>query len=468
MQNAELLLHYAHEEGYKWAKEKLPEDKQKKLVRYLHSKRIYSSSYQDYIRACIYLKLDLTEDKNAFPHDFTYWHDIRIDEYRTAKALAEEKAKKELLAKFKAVAEKYMPLQHSKADYVVVISMSPTALVKEGEMLHHCVGSMGYDQKFVKEQSLIFFVREKSKPNTPYITIEYSPEKRRILQKLVQFAPDPDEADKVSFLYRTHHETNEYHGYLSNRYSKERNACYDNCFVEGISGGNSTDRIIRREPYSFDMFYQHIYAAERRVAIIDERVFKDIHGVDASECLFEGQILEGPKAYRSLQYSQKGIDVFSIVPLDADKKKFAIIGCEIKEEPEGKCCCHQLAEIENEKNYNLKIENHATIYNKYDYVSIHQGLLDKLYELFREKRKEKINAVNSICELFRVEDSLFEDKKNVAFHPNFIIHSGRGKCTNEDMPQQVPFVSYAQLSQAINDCKFNLVQLFDFLRYENN
>lgn len=298
---------------------------------------------------------------------------------------------------------------------------------------------------------------------------------RRILQKLVQFAPDPDEADKVSFLYRTHHETNEYHGYLSNRYSKERNACYDNCFVEGISGGNSTDRIIRREPYSFDMFYQHIYAAERRVAIIDERVFKDIHGVDASECLFEGQILEGPKAYRSLQYSQKGIDVFSIVPLDADKKKFAIIGCEIKEEPEGKCCCHQLAEIEiqlaeieNEKNYNLKIENHATIYNKYDYVSIHQGLLDKLYELFREKRKEKINAVNSICELFMVEDSLFEDKKNVAFHPNFIIHSGRGKCTNEDMPQQVPFVSYAQLSQAINDCKFNLVQLFDFLRYENN
>ena len=189
----ELLLHYAHEEGYKWAKEKLPEDKQKKLVRYLHSKRIYSSSYQDYIRACIYLKLDLTEDKNAFPHDFTYWHDTRIDEYRTAKALAEEKAKKELLAKFKAVAEKYMPLQHSKADYVVVIAMSPSELSYEGQMLHHCVGSMGYDQKFMREESLIFFVRHKEEPDTPFVTVEYSPSKHKILQTHGMHNSTPDE-----------------------------------------------------------------------------------------------------------------------------------------------------------------------------------------------------------------------------------------------------------------------------------
>ena len=188
-----MLLHYAHEEGYKWAKEKLPEDKQKKLVRYLHSKKIYSSSYQDYIRACIYLKLDLTEDKNAFPHDFTYWQDTRNDEYRTAKALAEEKAKKELLAKFKAVAEKYISLQHSKADYVVVIAMSPNELVNEGQVLHHCVGSMGYDQKFMREESLIFFVRHKEEPDTPFVTVEYSPSKHKILQTHGMHNSTPDE-----------------------------------------------------------------------------------------------------------------------------------------------------------------------------------------------------------------------------------------------------------------------------------
>ena len=198
----ELLLHYAHEEGYKWAKEKLPEDKQKKLVRYLHSKKIYSSSYQDYIRACIYLKLDLSEDKNAFPHDFTYWHDTRIDEYRTAKALAEEKAKKELFAKFKAVAEKYRALQHSKADYVVVIAMSPNELVNEGQVLHHCVGSMGYDQKFMREESLIFFVRHKEEPTVPFVTVEYSPSKHKILQTHGMHNSTPDE-ETMKYIQKT-------------------------------------------------------------------------------------------------------------------------------------------------------------------------------------------------------------------------------------------------------------------------
>ena len=54
------------------------------------------------------------------------------------------------------------------------------------------------------------------------------------------------------------------------------------------------------------------------------------------------------------------------------------------------------------------------------------------------------------------------------FLPNFIIHSGRGKCSEADMPQKLPFVSYAQMSHAINDCKLNLIQLFDYVRYEGD
>ena len=52
----------------------------------------------------------------------------------------------------------------------------------EGEMLHHCVGRMNYDQKFAKEQSLIFFLRDKSAPETPLVTMEYSPSQKRLLQ----------------------------------------------------------------------------------------------------------------------------------------------------------------------------------------------------------------------------------------------------------------------------------------------
>ena len=91
------------------------------------------------------------------------------------------------------MAEKYMPLQHSKADYMVVIAMSPTELVKEGEMLNHCVGKMGYDQKLAREDSLIFFVRRKEEPNTPFVTVEYSPSKHKILQTHGMHNSTPDE-----------------------------------------------------------------------------------------------------------------------------------------------------------------------------------------------------------------------------------------------------------------------------------
>ena len=67
----------------------------------------------------------------------------------------------------------------------------------------------------------------------------------------------------------------------------------------------------------------------------------------------------------------------------------------------------------------------------------------------------------------KVEVIKSQDDNN-DFLPNFIIHSGRGKCSETDMPQKLPFVSYAQMSHAINDCKYNLIQLFDFVRYENS
>ena len=41
---------------------------------------------------------------------------------------------------------------------------------------------MGYDKKFVDENTLIFFVRDKEHPKIPLVTIEYSLAKHQILQ----------------------------------------------------------------------------------------------------------------------------------------------------------------------------------------------------------------------------------------------------------------------------------------------
>ncbi len=141
------------------------------------------AEYRDYRQACIYLGLDMTDTKNRFPADFKYWHDVRIDEYHTAKAQNAEKERKELWDKFEEVSEKYMGLQYNRqSDYVAVIARTPDDLVREGEILHHCVGRMNYDQKFAREETLIFFIRTKSNPDEPFVTVEYSPSKKKVLQ----------------------------------------------------------------------------------------------------------------------------------------------------------------------------------------------------------------------------------------------------------------------------------------------
>lgn len=154
----------------------------KNLLTYLAKQSIPLAHYCDYFKACINLGLDTSLPQHRYPHDFRRWHDIRIDEYATLKAEKDKEKKKELYEKFAAIAEKYLPLQQDKNAYIVVIAKSPAELIAEGEKLHHCVGRMGYDQKFAREESLIFFIREKDNADKPFVTMEYSIKRHSVLQ----------------------------------------------------------------------------------------------------------------------------------------------------------------------------------------------------------------------------------------------------------------------------------------------
>ena len=107
-------------------------------------------------------------NKNAFPHDFKYWHDLRIDECASQQAFIDEKKRIKLFNQFTSIAKKYMPLQtYENADFAVIIAQSPAELVYEGKQLKHCVGKRGYDHKNIKK---------------PFVTIEYSISSKSILQ----------------------------------------------------------------------------------------------------------------------------------------------------------------------------------------------------------------------------------------------------------------------------------------------
>lgn len=165
-----------------------------KLILYLDKQQISVYSYKDYFDACRYLNLDMAIEINRYPRDFKRWHDIRIDEYATAKAVQDEKERKAFYDTFAAVANKYSGLEYdNKSVYIAVIAQSPAELIREGELLNHCVGRMGYDRKFVREESLIFFIRTKEQPDVPFVTVEYSPSRRKILQCYAYHDSTPDD-----------------------------------------------------------------------------------------------------------------------------------------------------------------------------------------------------------------------------------------------------------------------------------
>lgn len=174
---------FVHDKDCKPIRELFKGKDLERFFSYIDKQHTNYRSYLDYLKACNHLRIDMSEDKNLLPHDFKRWHDIRIDEYRTARAEADAKEKAKLYEQFAVVAQKYLPLQRTRVeDYLILIARSPQELVYEGDYLHHCVGRMGYDQKFVREETLIFFVRNYNAPNTPFVTLEYSIKSKKILQ----------------------------------------------------------------------------------------------------------------------------------------------------------------------------------------------------------------------------------------------------------------------------------------------
>lgn len=149
----------------------------KYLSKYLEQKGYFISigSYLDMLEAETFLHLDLTEEKNAFPHDFEYWH----NHYTNQMKISKNKLIDEGIA---AQVAKYQKLEKEVKDLKLILATSSQELINEGEALHHCVGRMNYNKKMAKGESLILFVRKKEDMATPFVTMEYDPNQKKILQ----------------------------------------------------------------------------------------------------------------------------------------------------------------------------------------------------------------------------------------------------------------------------------------------
>lgn len=156
---------------------------QERMAEYIRA-NTNRESYGDYLVACDWLRLDLSDTKVLFPHDFKAMHDLYTEQY--AQHIREEMAEDERLKaegalmervmtaqRMKDVADRFSFLSDFRADgYCILVASSKDELIDEGFALHHCVGRMDYDKRQADGKSVICFLRRESAPDVPYVTVE--------------------------------------------------------------------------------------------------------------------------------------------------------------------------------------------------------------------------------------------------------------------------------------------------------
>ena len=429
------------------------------------------------------------------------------------------------------------------------------------------------DEKYIEEmENLIgkrfFGIKDEEETNPPiYIwdaTAKTSHSEENDVPKEIKLFSSDEGANEAQIAYRYHHSSEK----EFNEFWKKRvgNKAYGKIkFIDEITGDNSSDRLVRREPLSKMWYYSHLYAMQKKVAIIDERIFEMIYGikeelfktapedvqltineltsnpvktnedvydlVNRINTLCNGMLsgydeninmalsddnwqndindflLEKLKSYTSdrksenykgIFYNLKGVDIITIVSVKGEEKRFNIIGRKDNlpkdsdsNETNG-CLIGKIGEITCEDNQ-CKVSIEKSYKDKFDYISIHQGILDKIYESFgfktengsskdeielkmEQNRQGKLSVTQELFDklMNHEEDNHKEDNHEVnekrprvgEYLPCFIIHSGRAKPSENDMPQHQPFIQYAAIEHGVQDCKFALVELLEYARYE--
>lgn len=190
------------------------------------------------------------------------------------------------------------------------------------------------------------------------------------------------------------------------------------------------------------------------------------------------------EGYRHLTaaYIEKCVDIYTIIPLG--RKECVVVGCSSYEykctevqiqqdgtekklpKPAYQFHFEPVAKIgfnEETKNFDVKVKS-----KPFRYLSIHQGLIDKMYTEFSIKdddSKSKKDLLHKFYNAF-MEGPDIEDTD--AFMPRMTIHSGRGHITEKDMPNKQPFLQYSAIEHAVLDCKYSLVELLDFAKYKKS
>jgi hypothetical protein len=121
------------------------------------------STWRDYIRDCIELGMDLSQDHVLFPNNLHAAHQKTIKKVKI-------KADETLNHKTKSRLKELDRFKFENNGLILRPAVSSIELFEEGKTLHHCVG--GYAKRYADGDIDLFVLRKASDPNTPFYTVE--------------------------------------------------------------------------------------------------------------------------------------------------------------------------------------------------------------------------------------------------------------------------------------------------------
>lgn len=293
--------------------------------------------------------------------------------------------------------------------------------------------------------------------------------------------------------------------------------------IEPITGNNSTARLIRQDEWNEEWQYKLLSSGLAKVAIFDERIFstfimreskakidnlvneiKEIksnkpeniwkkefialgiepaHAISlktADDAKIQSIIEQTYEVKYWYEVAQKNHErrIYAFDIRNVGENKVDIVGYNVNIGKQvGAYVNHEKSPIATiaritYEDKNIKVEltdKGQEIFsgekNIFDYITIHQGVLDKIYTAFgiKNDKDEKYKVTNALHKCFSKGNTPTDVKE---FLPNFVIHSGRSKPSTNDMPQKQPFVQFAAVDHAVKDCKYTLVELLASAHYE--
>ena len=151
-----------------------------KIFKYLRNqqgktKNFNMTFYTDYIKNCKSLNYDINNKVINRPVNLKVAHD------RVAAIISNQNNKGKVHS-FSNTVNSYRKMYEYFEDdkYAVIAPQTPSAVVKEGRELNHCVG--GYINRIISGTSIILFIREKKDIYKRLVTLEWNSRSNKIVQ----------------------------------------------------------------------------------------------------------------------------------------------------------------------------------------------------------------------------------------------------------------------------------------------